>query len=83
MACRIDVTGAPDISRNRDQDALRKWIEKANPGDAVIYHMGDHCAGKFKSQALAMAQGGLVDLVQVRSQKSFAYVAIKRRKVSL
>jgi len=82
MAGKFDISGLPDLSRNRDQDALRKWIGNADPGDAVVYHIGEHCAGMFKAQALAMAEGGLVSLVQVRHDGKFAYVAIKHRKVT-
>jgi len=82
MTCKIDITGAPDISKSRDQDALRKWIGQADPGGVIVYRIGEHCSGPFKAQALAMAEAGLVSLAQVRHDGKFAYVAIKHRKVT-
>ena len=78
---QIDISQLKDLSRSRDKDALRKWISNANPGDGAVYHIGEHCAGLLKAQALTMAEGGLISLVQVRHDGKFAYVAIKHRKV--
>lgn len=80
MTKGFNISELRDISRNRDRDALRKWIASAAPGDAVVYHIGEYCTGIFKQQALAMADGGLVSLVQVRHDGKFAYLAIKHRK---
>lgn len=81
MAGKIDITGAPDISKSRDQLAFHKWIDQADPGGVVVYHIGEHCGGMFKVQAIAMAEAGLISLAQVRHDGKFAYVAIKHRKV--
>lgn len=81
MTRKFNISKLPHLSRNRDRGALSKWFSNADPGDGIVYHIGEYCAGMFKAEALSMAQVGLVSLVQVRIDGVFAYVAIKHRKV--
>lgn len=76
----MDISNAKDICADRNRQAFREWFAGAAKGAKVIYHRGEYCAGWFKAQALEMAQGGLIDLVQVRlAPRQFAYVAVKRK----
>ena len=76
----MDISNATDLSGETKRNAFRDWAAKAKPGDKAVYHRGEYCAGFYKSQALEMAYGNLIDLVQVRlAPKQFAYVAVKRK----
>ena len=56
-----------------------KALDDANPGDEVLYHIGEHAAGAHKRDALAAQETGLCLLYQRRVGPLFAYIALKRK----
>ena len=50
----------------------------AEPGNEIVYHIGEHAAGAHKRDALTAAEGGHCILYQRRmGECSFAYIARK------
>lgn len=49
----------------------------AEPGDEIIYHIGEHGGGPHKHEAFAAAQAGQCLLYQRRVGRLFAYIARK------
>lgn len=69
-----------DISRER-VGAFREALSHALPGDEIVYHIGEFCAGSHKAVALDSAEAGMCILYQRRhDKKKFAYIAKKPKK---
>ena len=49
----------------------------AEPGDEVVYHVGEHAGGQHRRDAFEAAQGGACLLYQRRVGPLFAYIARK------
>lgn len=66
-----------DITKGRAGTFLMA-LTNAEPGDEVIYHVGEHAAGAHKRDALWAHEAGHCLLYQRRmGERSFAYVARK------
>lgn len=66
-----------DITKER-QGMFLLVLANAEPGDEIVYHVGEHAAGAHKRDALTAAEGGHCILYQRRmGEGSFAYIARK------
>ena len=66
-----------DITKERP-GALAMALASAQPGDEVIYHIGEHAAGAHKRDALLAEGSGWCLLYQRRlGDRRFAYIARK------
>ena len=66
-----------DITKER-QGMFLLVLANAEPGDEIVYHVGEHAAGAHKRDALMTAEGGHCILYQRRmGEGSFAYIARK------
>tara|TARA_Y100000310_G_scaffold211266_1_gene212017 strand:+ start:731 stop:928 length:198 start_codon:yes stop_codon:yes gene_type:complete len=60
-----------------------QWVMNAEPGDEVIYYMGEYCKGPHRQEAYTMSEKGLVILFQRRvpgRDGIFEYCARRTRK---
>lgn len=55
-------------------------LADAEPGDEIIYHLGEYAGGCHKHDAAAAAEAKLCILYQRRAEKLFAYIARKPHK---
>jgi hypothetical protein len=74
----IDITG-------ERKGEFWTTLREARLGENIVYHVGQHCAGPHRIDALGAYQKGLATLVQSRvGPGRFAYIAqktkYKRRK---
>lgn len=68
-----------DITKDR-AGAFMKALTNAEPGDEVIYHIGEYAAGSHKRDALEAQEAGGCFLYQRRwEDRNFAYIARKPR----
>jgi hypothetical protein len=68
-----------DISNERE-GAFREALEKVEPGDPIVYHIGPHCGGVHRRDAMAASDAGEVCLVQSRGGPGqFIYIARKTK----
>lgn len=65
-----------DITKERAGMFLMA-LANAEPGDEVIYHVGEHAAGAHKRDALSAQEAGHCLLYQRRVGPLFAYIARK------
>lgn len=69
-----------DITHTRP-GAFRTVLANAEPGDEIIYHIGEFCAGPHKQVALDCAEAGKCILYQRRGEKKkFFYIARKPKR---
>lgn len=57
-----------------------RWAKNAAPGDAVVYHVGNHASGTICRYAMDLSEAGLVSLVQRRTDQVFQYEAQRTKK---
>lgn len=73
-----------DISGKLDPEAFTLALVDTQRGDKIIYHRGAHAGGRYKSDAAAAQEAGLVSLVQGRIDKNgtqrFVYIAQRTGK---
>ena len=70
----IDITG-------EKKGKLWSVLYEARPGENIIYHVGQYCAGAHRTDALGAYQKGLATLVQSRvGPGRFAYIAQKTKR---
>lgn len=55
-------------------------LADAEPGDEIVYHIGEYAGGCHKRDAAEAAEAGECLLYQRRAGKLFAYIARKPRK---
>lgn len=55
-------------------------LDNAEPGDEIVYHVGQHAGGKHKKDARVTADRGQCLLYQRRVGSLFAYIARKPAK---
>ena len=66
-----------DITKER-QGMFLLVLANADPGDEVLYYVGEHAAGAHKRDALEAQEAGHCLLYQRRmGERSFAYIARK------
>lgn len=70
---QIDIT-------NERSGMFMQALLKAEPGDEIVYHIGQYAAGAHKADALAAADGGQCFLYQRKVDGRFTYIAKKSRK---
>jgi len=69
-----------DLTQTRP-GAFITALEDAEPGDELLYHIGEWCAGPHKHVALDCAERKNCILYQRRHDKTrFAYIAKKPKK---
>lgn len=69
-----------DITHTR-QGSFQIVLGNAEPGDEIIYHIGEFCAGPHKAVALNSAEAGMCILYQRRhGKRQFAYIAKKPKE---
>jgi hypothetical protein len=69
-----------DITHTRP-GAFRTVLANAEPGDEIIYHIGEFCAGPHKAVALDSAEAGMCILYQRRGERrNFVYIARKPKR---
>jgi len=69
-----------DITNTRP-GAFRTVLANADPGDEIIYHVGEFCAGPHKAVALDSAEAGMCILYQRRGERrNFVYIAKKTKR---
>lgn len=69
-----------DVSKVREFTTA-DWVLKAEPGEEVIYWVGEHCAGPHRTDMYDMQEAGVVILFQRRAGNGrFAYHARRTRK---
>lgn len=72
--------GQLDISKDR-KAAFNQVLADCNPGDEIIYHVGQNAIGPHKHLAMSAFEAGLCDLYQRKLEKfRYQYIAKKRRK---
>lgn len=60
--------------------SIRKALESATPGTAIVYHTGTKLAGcPVLKDVRRLYDAGRVELVQARVPEGFAYIAQFRR----
>lgn len=62
---------------------LRVWVEKAEPNDMFVYHVGSSAGGDVCREAMDLYEKGLVSLVRKRAEtriKGFYYIAQRTKK---
>jgi hypothetical protein len=65
-----------DITKQRTGMFVHALAD-AQPGDEIIYHVGEYAGGCHKHDAAAAAEAKLCLLYQRRAGKLFAYIARK------
>lgn len=70
---QIDIT-------NQRKGMFGHALADAEPGDEIVYHIGEYAGGCHKHDAAAAAEAKLCILYQRRAGKLFAYIARKPRK---
>lgn len=70
---QIDIT-------KEGKGMFRHALAGAQPGDEIVYHVGEHAGGTHKHDALTMSDGGQCLLYQRRVGSLFAYIARKPAK---
>lgn len=66
-----------DITKER-QGMFLLVLANAEPGDEIVYHIGEHAAGAHKWDAFMAAERAHCILYQRRmGERSFAYIARK------
>lgn len=55
-----------DITEESDRNTFCKTVERARPGDIIIYHVGNNAGGLFKADAMQEYQKGRVALYRKR-----------------
>lgn len=68
-----------DITKER-KGMFGRALANAQPGDEIVYHVGEHAGGTHKHDALTMSYGGKCLLYQRRVGSLFAYIARKPKK---
>ncbi len=58
-----------DITNERAQRMFMQALMKAEPGDEIVYHIGQYAAGVHKADALAAADGGQCFLTSAKSME--------------
>ena len=64
----------------KDEPKGKFWsvLHEARPGENIVYHVGRHCAGAHRTDAMDAYDRGLVTLVQSRGGPGmFIYIAQK------
>jgi len=73
-----------DLSGKLNPEAFTVALANTQRGDKIIYHRGAHAGGRYRSDAAAAQEAGLVALVQGRMDKSgdkrFVYIAQRTGK---
>ena len=73
-----------DLSGKMDPEAFTLALVDTDKGDKIIYHRGLFAGGRYKADAAAAQEAGLVALVQGRVNKSgdarFVYIAQRTGK---
>jgi hypothetical protein len=73
-----------DLSGKNDPEAFTLALADTYKGDKIIYHRGLFAGGRYKADAAAAQEAGLVALVQERIDKSgdrrFVYIAQRTGK---
>lgn len=68
-----------DITKHRKGEFMHA-LDQAQPGDELVYHIGDHAAGAHKRDAMDASDAGLCLLYQRRYGEQFIYIARKPKK---
>jgi hypothetical protein len=64
----------------RPKGAFPAVIEAADPGDQIVYHVGQHCGGAHRQDARNAYEAGLVLLTSRRSiDGMFEYIAVRTK----
>ncbi len=67
-----------DITKQR-QGTFWIALDKAEKGDQIVYHIGEHCGGCHrKDAAKASDQGRVLMFCKRHGANQFAYLAVKR-----
>ena len=70
-----------DLTKDNSPGAFWAALHEAEPGDPIVYHIGQHCGGQHRSDAMDACEKGLVSLVQKRNGPgSFIYIAQKNKQ---
>jgi|AACY02.16.fsa_nt_gi hypothetical protein len=60
--------------------ALLQRVAEADPGDRIVYHIGEHCGGAHRQDARNAYEAGLVLLTSRRSiDGMFEYIAVRTK----
>jgi len=56
---------------------LKLWVDIAEHGDKVVYHVGTHAGGDICREAYDLYEAGMISLVRQRKDKTstFEYIA--------
>jgi uroporphyrinogen-III synthase len=64
----------------KPRGAFAVAVGEAEPGDQIVYHVGQHCGGPHREEARAAYEGGLVLLTSRRSVDGlFEYIAVRTK----
>lgn len=67
-----------DLTKDNSPGAFWAALHDAEPGDFIVYHIGPHCGGQHRKDAMDAYDRGLTTLVQKRNGPGmFAYTAQK------
>jgi hypothetical protein len=62
----------------KTKEDLRRWVDRAEPGEVVVYHRGNNCLhSEIATQARIHAQRGDIALFQKRVSEGFEYRAMR------
>jgi len=74
IMAKIDIT-------QEQRGMFHVALDAANPGDEIIYHIGEHAKGPHKKHALDSAMFGICMIYQRRlDYGQFAYIALKTKR---
>lgn len=61
----------------KKQSAISAWVDLAEPGSSLVYHVGSYAHGDVCREAMDLYEAGLISLVRKRSDKPgmFEYIA--------
>jgi hypothetical protein len=64
----------------KPKGAFPAVLEAAEPGDRIVYHVGQHCGGAHRQDARNAYEAGLVLLTSRRSIDGlFEYIAVRTK----
>jgi hypothetical protein len=61
----------------KKQSTLSMWVDAAERGEQMTYHVGTHAHGDICREAMDLYEAGLISLVRKRDDKPgmFSYIA--------
>ena len=62
---------------SKKPSALDLWVDFAEPGESMAYHIGEYAHGDICREAMDLYEAGLISLVRKRGDKPgmFHYIA--------